>query len=224
MKSLKQSIMAAGILAVSSAGAEETPSLKFENITPVRGFELLGMNTRNYGFGEVNDGKTITLHGGMYDELVGLACEWTLQGPVKIGTSFQHAEVIHHVCMKGKEPEAWAAYHSTRMHESAGVKKGMLMDIGSIMEVFRTYSGTESAKDVLSMGVLMRQWRTETQEVCLTSSFGDIPKETKTDSSIGKGWDNNYKTKGQIDNGCYVLSPEEFQKKAAVALRPQEPI
>lgn len=154
--------------------------------------------TTVFRFSERRNPKGVrTRKEGMYDEIVGVACEWTLTFP----NSEVPKEVTGHVCTRVEEmPAAWNQIN----RDSMGPYQKFVRDVSGDPRVIEVASAKETGTTNLEF---LRAWDRATHTVCLAIEIGTL-------NGVGK-WDNT-----KLNNGCYQLDPLDFATREARALKP----
>lgn len=211
MFGLSKHFFAAGVLATSTAFAEEAPTMKYTETAAGKNYSIEDMNMSVVPLSQSDENGVLRETIGVYDKVVGLACEWVQETKERDGSYWlEDTKIVHQACALGDMPTAWQDVEIERI-EDILYDAGRKSFEGEFLNV-EQFSGLLPSMDFPEITTIMsfsRAWNKSTREVCLQSFMGEIdnsePQEPVLLGSLS------------IKHGCYQL--KDYAIKSAIAFQ-----
>lgn len=211
MFALSRQFLAAGILVTSGALAEEAPSMKFTETSAQKNYSIddMQMSVVPLSYSDENGLLRETL--GVYDRVVGLACEWVQETKERDGAYFlSDTKVVHQACSLGDMPKAWQDVEAERIEDVLyDARKKSIEGEFTNIERFSGLLPSEAVPEITTIMSFERAWNKSTREVCVQTYMGEVdnadPSNAVLLGSIG------------ITHGCYQL--KDYAIKSAIAFQ-----
>ncbi|GEM_PF-5387374 len=211
MFGLSKQFFAAGILATSTAFAEEAPTMKYTEIAAEKNYSINDMNMSVVALSQSDENGVLRETIGLYDKVVGLSCEWVQETKERDGDYWlKDTKIVHQACALGDMPKAWQEAESQRIEDvlyDAGKKsfEGEFQNVERFSGLLPSMYSPEITT-IMSFG---RAWNKSTREVCLQSFMGEIDNsQPQTPVLLGSL---------AVDHGCYQL--KDYAIKSAIAFQ-----
>lgn len=210
MMGLSRQFFVAGILASSAAFAEDVPAMKFSETKAEDSFSLNEMDMSLLQLSHSDNGDVLRETMGIYDNVVGLACEWTQETKWREdGYYIADTKVTHHACTLGEMPKAWRDVESEDLDDILydGRKKSVAGKVADL-EVYSGLIPSDGAPHITMIIAFQRAWNKGTHEVCVQTYMKEIDNyNPSAPISLGSL---------AIKHGCYRV--DNYDLKSAIAL------
>lgn len=146
--------------------------------------------------------RTLTVHRGSYDDVVGVRCEW--DGTATLGKQDRiSVDMKQRQCEQGGVPASWQALPEVNSATVFGKEK-MDVTYDPATNVITERSSTPR-NNIGVTSSYQREWNLNEGKVCLSAREGQYVPD-------GKGGE-TYNAYAQSDNGCYDIPDNDYTRK-----------
>ncbi|PZQ45026.1 MAG: hypothetical protein DI551_08660 [Micavibrio aeruginosavorus] len=209
--------------------ASSVSKIAYASVSPVDAVSDADMKMRLFVFDakleNMGRDKGVTVSEGLYDEVLGVACSWSIQKMSLAKYPDASIQIMQsHECRKMKQPKAWQKKIPPPFEKSLNkITSGVYSPTANVRDIVQVMM--VSSGNPRETNYLVRQWDSTRLEVCLRmGTFDTYPVIRPTPEAVGILMLLNQIPKSGpkaimiADNGCYKLGKAEFFVKRGQAL------